>query len=268
MKAIYAMALTFLLFPGCTRKAKDPADAQAIKNTMEEYIKAINSHDANAAVAMMTDKTFCAEPNSPAMTGRDAIRNRIQSILERFVSYDLEFKAPVSDVQVQGDLGTARGSWIMKATPKTGIEAPVNESGSWAVICRRQGDGSWKWDSAIVTSEQPVPGKTTNGEDEKTLIQIEQDLADTIVKADTTEQVQRRARVLGALNKAYKLSSLKVKELTPRVFGDVAIVNLVGEMQGTYNGKDTSGTLRGVDFFVRRDGRWQLAYSQNTVSIP
>ena len=48
------------------------------------------------------------------------------------------------------------------------------------------------------------------------------------------------------------------------VFGDAAIVSLVGEATGTYKGKPFSEKSRGVDFFARRDGRWQVVNSQMT----
>ena len=59
-----------------------------------------------------------------------------------------------------------------------------------------------------------------------------------------------------------------MKELNPHVFGDFAAVSLKGELKGAYNGEDATGTLQGVDFFIKRDGRWQSVYSQNTVTIP
>jgi hypothetical protein len=43
---------------------------------------------------------------------------------------------------------------------------------------------------------------------------------------------------------------------------------MIGELKGTYKGKDASSSQQSVDFFVRRDGRWQAVYSQNTAVKP
>jgi hypothetical protein len=112
------------------------------------------------------------------------------------------------------------------------------------------------------------------------LIQIEQDLPAAVVKGDTATmhsmiakeymfttaegQLQTRAELFNELKTAYKLSSVTMKNLSPHVFGDFAIVSMIGEMKGTYKGKDFSTSERSMDFFVRRDGRWQAVYSQNT----
>jgi hypothetical protein len=47
-------------------------------------------------------------------------------------------------------------------------------------------------------------------------------------------------------------------------FGDAALVSLVGEATGTYKGKPFADKSKGVDFFARRDGRWQVVNSQMT----
>jgi hypothetical protein len=43
---------------------------------------------------------------------------------------------------------------------------------------------------------------------------------------------------------------------------------MIGELKGTYRGKDASGPAQSVDFFVKRDGCWQAVYTQNTAIKP
>ena len=52
------------------------------------------------------------------------------------------------------------------------------------------------------------------------------------------------------------------------VFGDAAIVSMAAESKGTYKGKPFSENSRGIDFFVKRDGRWQVVNSQMTTIKP
>ena len=285
MKTVYAILLVslLLLVSGCAQKINDPADVQAIKATVEDFGKAINAKDANAAVAMMTDHTSYADANLPVVVGKDAVQKMLQSMFEQFGQFNVEFSVPTVDVQVSGDLGASRGTWTMKFTHKPGVMAPLQDSGSWTAVSRRQSDGSWKWDSVISNSDQPLPGTTANGAEEKTMIQIEQAMADAILKADTAAfdrtvakewvfsnegQLQNRTQFLAELKSAYKLESVKLADLSPHVFGNFAIVSMTGEMKGKYKGKDVSGPQQSVDFFVKRDGRWQAVYTQNTATKP
>jgi hypothetical protein len=43
---------------------------------------------------------------------------------------------------------------------------------------------------------------------------------------------------------------------------------MAAEATGTYKGKPFVEKSSGVDFFVRRDGRWQIVYSQMTTIKP
>ena len=67
MKAVSSVLLVFALVPlsACAPKVNDPADVQAVKQTMEAYTKGIVAKDAPASVAMMTDKTAYFEPHLP-----------------------------------------------------------------------------------------------------------------------------------------------------------------------------------------------------------
>ena len=84
MKAVSSVLLVFALVPlsACAPKVNDPADVQAVKQTMEAYTKGIVAKDAPASVAMMTDKTAYFEPHMPAMTGKDAVAKLHQMIFE------------------------------------------------------------------------------------------------------------------------------------------------------------------------------------------
>ena len=55
-----------------------------------------------------------------------------------------------------------------------------------------------------------------------------------------------------------------MRDLRAHVFGDAAIVSMMAESKGMYKGKPTAEKARGVDFFVKRDGRWQVVNSQMT----
>ncbi len=280
MKATFAVILCVLLLlvSACAQKVNDPVDVQAIKKSMDDFAKAFNAGDAGAVAALMTDKTVYADLNVPVVTGAAAIRSLNQAFFDQFKA---EFSAPVEDVRVSGDLGVARGTWTVKLTPKAQGLANISDGGSWTVTFARQNDGSWKWDWVVPNSNQPLPGATPNGADEKALIQIEQDWANALLKSDVgafdrflakewtindNRQVMNKAQTLAEFKSgAYKLASMELRDLNPHVFGDVAVVTMTADMKGKYKGKDIPGPIRSTDFFVKRDGRWQAVSTQNAI---
>ena len=232
----------------------------------------------------MTDDGVFAQANSPAVVGKEAAQKLLQGVFAQYEQSDIELGCSTADIQIRGDLGVAHGTYAFKGTHKTGLVPPIQDTGNWTAVYKRQGDGSWKCISSIGNSNNPLPGATADGADEKALIQIEQDLADAMTKGDTAAmdrfvakewvfrtaegQLQTKAQFFGELKTAYKLSSVTMKNLSPHVFGDFAIVSMIGELKGMYKGKALSVSEQSVDFFVRRDGRWQAVYSQNTAITP
>ncbi len=143
----------------------------------------------------------------------------------------------------------------------------------------RQNDGSWKWDSSVANSNQPLPGSTATGAEEKALIQVEQDWANALLKTDTSAfdrflakewtlnsdgQIMSKAQANAEIKSgAYKIESMELSDLSPHVFGDVAMVTSTANMKGKYKGGDIPGPTHSTDFFVKRDGRWQAVSTQN-----
>ena len=188
------------------------------------------------------------------------------------------------DVRVAGELGVARGTWTVKLTPKSELVAESRDRGSWSGIFQRQADGSWKWESVVVNSDQPLPGSTADGSEEATLLQIEQDWMNALVKSDLATferflakewvynsdgQGMSRAQVLADVKSgAYKFESVKIGDFRAFVFGDAAMVTTTATMKGKYKGIDFPSPQRSIDFFVKRDGRWQAISTQNFTIKP
>ena len=283
MKPTVALLLVLALVPlaACAPKVNDPADIQAVKSTIEAFAKAMNAGDAEGLVSMMTDKTVYADNHFPVAVGKSAVKPLYTA---QFSMFNSEFQAPVDEVRVIGDMAVARGTWTIRLTPKTEGMAPIADSGSWMALSSRQADGSWKWDWLLPNSNQPMPGMTADGAEEQALMQIEREWADAMVKRDVAGiekhlgkewmftydgQVTPRAQFLADFKSgAYKFESLVMRDASVRVFGDVAIVTMIGDMKGTYKGTDISSSGRGIDFFVKRDGRWQAVSTQNTTIKP
>ena len=275
--SIVLLVLTAAFAAACAPKVNDPADIQAVKATVEAFAKAMNAGDAEGLVAMMTDKTIYADNHFPVAVGKAAVQPTYKA---QFGMFNTEFKAPVEEVRVAGELAVSRGTWTIKLTPKAEGLAPITDSGSWMALSSRQADGSWKWDCLVPNSNQPMPGTTADGAEEQAIVQIERGLTDAIVKRDipTLEtylgkewtptndgQVTPRAQLLAELKSGvYKVESDAIRDLSVHVFGDVAVATMILDAKGTYKGADVSGSFRSTDFFAKRDGRWQIINSQNT----
>jgi len=279
MKAVSSVLLVLALvwLSACAPKVNDPADVQAVKQTMEAYTKGIVAKDAPASVAMMTDKTAYFEPHMPSMTGKDAVAKFHQMVFDQF---NIEMAPVVTGVQVEGNLATMHGTYTKKLIPKAEGAAAMPDSGNWTVAARRQADGSWKWDWIMGASDQPMPGTTADGAEEQAVMQAERNLVNAVVKRDIPAletylgkewtptndgQVTSGAQVVAELKSgAYKVESDAIRDLSVHVFGDVAVATMILDAKGTYRGAAFSSVIRSTDFFVKRDGRWQVVSSQNT----
>ncbi len=281
MKTIYAVILSvlFLLFAACAQKVNDPTDVQAIKNSCEDYLKAMNAKDAGAVAALTTDKTVFAVMNLPEVVGKEAIQRLFQSF---FDLTDAQTTLPVADVQVFGDLGVARGTWNQKVTVKMAGLPQETVSGNWTVVFKRQGDGTWKWDSLVANSNQPATGSTASGEDENALYQLERDWAAANQKKDSAVvdkflakefvsnadgRIRNKQQLLSEMkSNPAKIESAANSDMRAMVFGDTAIVHGDYVEKSTTNGKESSQKGRYTEVYVKRDGRWQCV-TQYAVAV-
>ena len=154
-----AFALTSLLtFAGCqTAPVAEPkrdvaADIKAINALSDQYAAAVNSGDAAALAATFADDGIELAPNQPAAEGRQAIQ-----ALEVTAFNESKFKFSFTqlETEVVGDWAWDRGDYTVTVTPKSG--KPMEESGKYVDIVKRQPDGSWKFYRSIWNSNAPPP---------------------------------------------------------------------------------------------------------------
>jgi len=271
MKAKCAILLVvlFVQLSACARKVNDPVDVQAIKDVNTIWDKAWNAGNADALASIYTADAVAMDPNQPASVGRDAIRASCQKYFEQFSDENRVF---VEDVRVSGDLAVARGTQETRTSPK-GSDHSVQDKTKWVTAFERQPDGSWKafWD--IWNSDLPVADGLPLGEEELTLLQIEREWCDAVVRKDLAwfetvladdfaanwgGQVTQRRQLLADLKSgAYTVESMTPGEMKVLVFGQTAVVHGLGTEKSRTRGKDTSGQYRWTDIFEKRDGRWQ-----------
>jgi len=275
--ALALMALVVAIAAACAPKVNDPADVQAVKDTAPAYDKFANAGDAaGLASNFYAADAVRMDPNQPASAGTEAIR---ASLEKSYAQSSEQIRNVIDDVRVAGAYAVAKGTFDGTSTPKAG-GAAVPVKGKFVTLYERQGSGPWKavWD--IYNSDLPAPGATADGADEQALMQIERDWAvasaagdvaglDKLMAAEyagntdgkITPKKESLANVKSGVSKT---TSAEASELKAFVAGDTATVHGLWTEQSTLNGKDTSGTYRFIDSFVKRDGRWQAVATFST----
>ena len=126
-------------------------DRAAIEATTQAWAKAALAGDWVALAATYAEDAVLLPPNHEAVEGRAAI----QAYFETF--------PPVSDMQLhpievdgEGDVAYVRGHYVLTMTPEG--SDPINDSGHYLEVRRKQADGSWLTYRDIYNSELPFPG--------------------------------------------------------------------------------------------------------------
>ncbi len=116
---------------------------------------------------------------------------------------------------------------------------------------------------------------------EQTLMKMEQEMADAIVKGDMSVydkysadnsvftdpggMMMTKAQSLAMFKSGdLKLESIKMDNMKVQMFGNTAVVTYTSMDKGTYKGRDISGEYRWTDVFVKTGGKWKLVAGQGT----
>ena len=134
-----ALTLGFLILTGCSQSP----DANALRDgEVTAFVKDWGGKDVDRIAAHYADNGNLIVPNSPMMTGKDAIAKGMKGALAD-PNWSLALLPVQVEVSKSGDLGYTRGTYVLTATnPAT--KMPVTEKGRWVAIFRKQADGSWK----------------------------------------------------------------------------------------------------------------------------
>jgi len=275
--AAFVMAGVLMLASACGPRVNDPADVQAITQLMEGYFKSASAKDPAALQAVLSDQTILFEPHMAPLAGKDAIGKMHQAFMGQF---GIDAKGPVAGVRVVGDLAVAHGSYAETITPKDETLAAEKASGHWMAVLERQAGGAWKWVWVMANSDQPMPGMTADRAEERALLDIERgfvaaaktrDMAffERVLAKEYTQVVDGKpvdfaAQLAEMKAGRMQVESMELRDMRAHVFGDAALVSMTAEARGTYRGQPLGEKLRGIDFFVKRGGRWQAVYSEMT----
>jgi uncharacterized protein (TIGR02246 family) len=126
--------------------------AEAVNAIWREYEASLLAGDADRWIAQWMDEGVQMPPNMPPRVGKETIYTAISSFLSNFEYTD--FVIENEDVEVNGDLAFARGTYAASFVAKAGGE-PTQIEGKYMTILRQQEDGTWKLYRDIFNSNVP-----------------------------------------------------------------------------------------------------------------
>jgi uncharacterized protein (TIGR02246 family) len=128
-------------------------DINAIRKLFNDFCEAHKYGDGADLAEFYADDAVLMPSDEPIVTGKAAIASRYQQDLERFT---VELVANSDEIDVSGNLGFARGTFMIKLTPKAQGEK-IEITFKAISILRKGPDGSWKLYCDIWNSDAPLP---------------------------------------------------------------------------------------------------------------
>src|SRR6202035_1091129 len=102
------------LLTSCTNSTPDThdADVSALKDTEAAWVKDAATKDLEKFVAHYTDDASVLIPDTPILTGKDAIRGGLKPMMSD-PNFAVTFGATKVDAAKSGDLGYTQGTYSM-----------------------------------------------------------------------------------------------------------------------------------------------------------
>lgn len=149
---VLASGLT-LIVSACATVAVNPAtEEEAIRARSAAMNRAVTAKDADAIAAFHVPSATVMMPNSPVMTGVDAVREGWRGTMA-LPNLSLNWQPARITVARSGDIATEVGSYTMSFDAPQGR---VTDAGSYTTVWHKV-DGNWLIANDIVTSSQPMP---------------------------------------------------------------------------------------------------------------
>lgn len=143
---VAAFALSFAV--SCAQLQQKPAempdtraaDEAAIRTADADFAKAAVAKDLDKCMSLYEDDAVLFSPGSPAVMGKDNIRNVIQRLLNSPMR--LTINVASVDVARSGDLAMDRGTIQAAVTDKKG--KTTAQTSEYVLVWKKQANGAWK----------------------------------------------------------------------------------------------------------------------------
>lgn len=114
------------------------ADEAAIRSADADFAKAAAAKDLDKCMSLYEDDAVLFTPGSPAVIGKDNIRN----VIQRMLGMQLTINVASVDVARSGDLAMDRGTVQAAVTDKKG--ETTTQTSEYVLVWKKQADGAWK----------------------------------------------------------------------------------------------------------------------------
>jgi len=142
---LFSLIASAVLAASCGTRAhvdNRAADAAAIANADQQWSEAASRRDVTGTVGFYGQDAVMLPPNANTIMGPDSIRQLWATMLGPS-TISMSWKASKIEVAQSGELGYAYGTYQDSAKdPKGG--PPVNDTGKFVEVWKKQADGSWK----------------------------------------------------------------------------------------------------------------------------
>ncbi|HEY6441808.1 MAG TPA: SgcJ/EcaC family oxidoreductase [Candidatus Acidoferrales bacterium] len=114
------------------------ADEATIRTSDTDFAKAAAAKDLDKCMSLYEDDAVLFTPGSPAVIGKDNIRN----VIQRMQGMQLTINVASVDVARSGDLALDRGTVQSEVTDKKGKR--TEQTSAYVLVWKKQADGTWK----------------------------------------------------------------------------------------------------------------------------
>lgn len=121
-----------------------------IRHLRESYMRCQQAGDAEGCVRHWDADGVLLPPNQPSVKGADALLSWYRAAFKEF---SLDSHLSYDEIQVNCDWSFASGTVSGTVTRKAGGD-PIEDSGKFLEIHRRQPDGSWKFARHMWSSDK------------------------------------------------------------------------------------------------------------------
>jgi uncharacterized protein (TIGR02246 family) len=151
-----AGAAACVLACGCGQQA--PPDTRAAEETTlralnDQWSKTAGAKDLEGTVAYYSDDASVFPPNAPLASGKQAIHAVWADLIASASA--ISWQTDKVEVARSGDLAYLTGTY--QTTAKDPKAQPVNDTGKFVEVWKKQADGKWKTVADIFNSDVPAP---------------------------------------------------------------------------------------------------------------
>jgi ketosteroid isomerase-like protein len=130
------------------------ADEKAIRDSEAAWMQRFATKEPEKAEAFYADDAASMLPDTPLMTGKQAILAGMKPELGD-PNFKLVFAPTKVEVSKASDIAYTQGTFEYTTTdPKT--KKVVSQKGNYVEVYKKQADGTWKVEEDIATEEAPL----------------------------------------------------------------------------------------------------------------